>query len=150
MIFDLVDKDHPILNTPTLWGCDVDRHELSKTLIENMRHYGGIGLAANQIGIDERCFSMDLVGRSRSIVCYNPSIVDHSTYLSVLEEGCLSFDKEFTVLVSRPNSIDVKYEDEDRKVITRSLTGLDAKVFQHELDHLDGILFTKRGTPVVI
>lgn len=110
-----------------------------------MRHHGGIGLSANQIGWHVRCFSMELEGKVNPIVCYNPKVITFSEFTTTLREGCLSFSPNVVVDVERPNWIDATYEDEDGIEITRKFHGLDAKVFQHELDHLNGILMTERG-----
>jgi peptide deformylase len=122
----------------------LDRHFVAKTLIENMHHYEGIGLAANQIGMDVRAFAMirDLEN-NEVIVCFNPKIVKKYNEVVSCEEGCLSFPDEI-INVDRPDKIVVKYEDEDKKEHKIKLSGMASRVFQHEFDHLEGIDFTER------
>tara|TARA_R100000773_G_scaffold40533_1_gene36547 strand:- start:22 stop:459 length:438 start_codon:yes stop_codon:yes gene_type:complete len=145
MIRDLVKSNDSILHHKIKpCGVNVDRHFIAKTLIENMFHYEGIGLAANQIGMDVRAFAMvrDLEN-NEVIVCFNPKIVKKYNELISYEEGCLSFPDEF-INVDRPDKIVVKYEDEEGKEHKMKLNGMASRVFQHEFDHLEGIDFTQR------
>ena len=145
MIKELVKPEHQLFHH-RIDSCsyNLDRQSLSKTLIDNMIHYEGIGLSANQIGIWERAFVMirDLEN-NEVIVCFNPLIVKSYTEKVEMEEGCLSFPDEF-INVHRPDKITVKYEDEDGKEHKITLQGLPSRIFQHELDHLEGIDFTQR------
>ena len=145
MILELTPNTHPILHKKVK-PCSVtlDRHFVAKTLIQNMHHYEGIGLAANQIGMDVRAFAMvrDLEN-NEVIVCFNPRIIKKYNNCVEFEEGCLSFPDQF-INVSRPNKIVVKYEDEDKKEHKITLEGFPSRIFQHEFDHLEGIDFTQR------
>tara|TARA_B100000941_G_scaffold139954_1_gene99102 strand:- start:137 stop:577 length:441 start_codon:yes stop_codon:yes gene_type:complete len=145
MIRDLVKSDDSILHRKIQpCGVNLDRHFISKTLIENMFHHEGIGLAANQIGMDIRAFAMMRdIEYNDTIVCFNPRILKSYTEKVEMEEGCLSFPDEF-INVHRPDKITVKYEDEDGKEHKITLQGLPSRIFQHELDHLEGIDFTQR------
>ena len=117
---------------------------MSKTLIENMLHHDGVGLSANQIGMDVRAFAMVRdIEYNDVIVCFNPRIVTRSDECVWCEEGCLSFPDQF-INVQRPDKIIVKYEDEEGKDHKISLSGFASRVFQHEFDHLNGIDFTQR------
>ena len=145
MIRELVKPDDKILHRRVKsCGANLDRHFLAKTLIQNMLHYDGVGLSANQIGIDERAFAMirDLEYND-IIVCFNPRIIKRYDDDVWCEEGCLSFPDEI-INIQRPNRIVVKYEDEDKKDHKIKLDGFAARVFQHEFDHLNGIDFTQR------
>ena len=145
MIRELVKPDDKILHQRVKsCGANLDRHFLAKTLIQNMLHYDGVGLSANQIGIDERAFAMirDLEYND-IIVCFNPRIVKRYDDEVWCEEGCLSFPDEI-INIQRPDRIVVKYEDEDKKDHKIKLDGFAARVFQHEYDHLNGIDFTQR------
>ena len=144
MIRDLVKSDDNILHHEIRpCGVNVDRHFIAKTLIENMIHYEGVGLSANQIGMDVRAFSMIRdIEHNEIIVCFNPVILDSSGDFNLCEEGCLSFPDEI-INIKRPNRIVVKYEDEDKKDHKIKLEGLAARVFLHEFDHLQGIVFTE-------
>ena len=145
MILQLTPNTHPILHEK-MKPCseDLDRHEMSSILKENMTHYEGVGLSANQIGISERVFVMILHMETEEIItCFNPRIIKRYKDCGWFEEGCLSFPDEI-INVNRPNRIVVKYEDEDKKEHKIKLDGFAARVFQHEFDHLEGIDFTQR------
>ena len=125
MILELTPNTHPILhNRVKTCSVNLDRHFVAKTLVENMHHYDGIGLAANQIGMDIRAFAMvrDLEN-NEVIVCFNPKIVKKYNECVNFEEGCLSYPDEF-VSVKRPDRIVVTYEDEDKKVHKMKLSGM--------------------------
>ena len=145
MILQLTPNTHPILHEK-MKPCseDLDRREISRILKENMFHYEGIGLSANQIGIGERVFVMMLnMETEETITCFNPRIIKRYDDCGWFEEGCLSFPDEI-INIQRPNRIVVKYEDEDKKDHKIKLDGLAARVFLHEFDHLEGIVFTER------
>ena len=145
MIRDLVKSDDKILHRRIKpCGVNVDRHFISKTLIENMFHHDGVGLSANQIGMDVRAFAMVRdIEYNDVIVCFNHSNVTRGDECVWCEEGCLSFPDQF-INVQRPDKIIVKYEDEEGKDHKITLSGFASRVFQHEFDHLNGIDFTER------
>ena len=145
MILKLIPNTHPILHEK-MKPCseDLDRREMSRILKENMIHYEGVGLSANQIGISERVFLMILHMETEEIItCFNPRIIKRYKDCGWFEEGCLSFPDEI-INIQRPNRVVVKYEDEDKKDHKIKLDGLAARVFLHEFDHLEGIVFTER------
>ena len=146
MILKLTPNIHPILHEK-IKKCsyDLDRSKLSYTLTENMFHHRGVGLSANQIGIQERAFVMisDMETQD-TITCFNPRIIKESKEKVVMEEGCLSYPELF-IEISRPSSIIVKYQDEGKSIIKRRLDGYVARIFQHEYDHMEGIDFTQRA-----
>ena len=145
MIRELVEPKHQLFHH-RINSCsyNLDRNFLSKTLVDNMIHYNGIGLSANQIGIWERAFVMvrDLE-HNEVMVCFNPRIVKSYSEEVEMEEGCLSYPELF-LKIKRPDKIVVKYEDEDKKTHKMKLQGLASRVFQHEYDHMEGIDFTQR------
>ena len=145
MILELTPNTHPILHE-RVKPCskDLDRREMSRILKENMIHYEGVGLSANQIGIGERVFIMMLnMETEETITCFNPRIIKRYDDNVWCEEGCLSFPDEI-INVERPDRIVVKYEDEDKKDHKIKLSGMAARIFLHEFDHLEGIVFTQR------
>ena len=145
MILKLIPNTHPILHE-RVKPCskDLDRSEMSRILKENMIHYEGVGLSANQIGISERVFIMVLnMETEETITCFNPRIIKRYDENVYFEEGCLSFPDEI-INVERPDRIVVKYEDEDIKHHKIKLSGMASRVFLHEFDHLEGIVFTER------
>lgn len=115
--------------------------DLSERLHRTMNQEGGIGLAANQVGLRDRCFVMNIDGHKWT--CINPEIIEMGNDLVEFNEGCLSFPGE-SCIITRPNTITVSYIEIDRTVKTEQLTGLAARCFQHELDHLNGITMWDR------
>ena len=145
MILKLIPNTHPILHE-RVKPCSktLDRSEMSRILKENMMHYEGVGLSANQIGISERVFIMVLnMETEETITCFNPRIIKRYEDDVWCEEGCLSFPDEI-INVKRPDRIVVKYEDEDKKDHKIKFDGLASRVFLHEFYHLEGIVFTQR------
>ena len=145
MILQLTPNTHPILHERVKrCSYDLNRAEISKILYENMIHHNGVGLSANQIGINERVFIMvkDLE-YNEILTCFNPRIVKQSSKTVVMEEGCLSYPDKF-IDVERSETVVVKYEDENKKTHKIKLEGLASRVFQHEYDHMEGIDFTQR------
>ena len=145
MLKTLISPDDPLLHKK-IKKCsyNLDRSKLSYTLTENMFHHNGVGLSANQIGIEERVFVMMVdIDLQQTITCFNPKIIKESKDEVVMEEGCLSYP-EMYLDISRPRSIIVKYEDEGKSIFKRRLDGYIARIFQHEYDHMEGIDFTQR------
>ena len=144
-IKELVEPEHQLFHH-RINSCsyNLDRHHLSRVLIDNMIHHEGIGISANQIGIWERAFAMvrDLEN-NEVMVCFNPRIIKSYSEEVEMEEGCLSYPELF-LKIKRPDKIVVKYEDEDKKIHKIKLQGLASRVFQHEYDHMEGIDFTQR------
>lgn len=115
--------------------------ELYQELAENMIEYHGIGLSANQIGLPYRAFVM----RAEEIIgVFNPKIVDFSEETVILEEGCVSFPGLF-VPIKRPKKIRARYTLPNGEVVTKQFDGITARCFQHELDHLNGVVYTGRA-----
>lgn len=115
--------------------------DLVTDLAETMLHNNGIGLSANQCGLPYRVFVMY---GNELIPCFNPRIVDMSTETVVMEEGCLSYPGLF-VKVKRPRRIKVRYTEPNGQTTTRVFDGITARVFQHELDHLNGVNYQQRA-----
>ncbi len=110
---------------------------LIKDMIRAMNVSGGIGLAANQIGVAKRIMLIDFEGEIEIFI--NPEIINKSEETYKEEEGCLSFP-ELYVPIDRPVSIDIKYKDENNNLKERTVEDVFAKVFMHEFDHLNGKL----------
>ncbi|QHI95353.1 peptide deformylase [Aristophania vespae] len=137
---------HPVLKQV---ASEVPKEDLEKIrsllpgMFSAMYKAPGIGLAAPQVGISQRFFIMDISEKDappEPMVLINPEIVKESEEFSVHEEGCLSLPNQFAE-VERPESIVVNYIDQDGKPVNLKASGLLATCIQHELDHLDGILF---------
>ncbi len=145
-IKELVEPEHQLFHH-RIQSCsyNLDRHHLSRVLIDNMIHHNGIGISANQIGIWERAFAMVRdIENNEVMVCFNPRIIKSYSEEVEMEEGCLSYPELF-LKVKRPDKIIVKYEDENKKTHKMKLSGLASRVFQHEYDHMEGIDFTQRS-----
>tara|TARA_B100000925_G_scaffold285058_1_gene260886 strand:+ start:46 stop:483 length:438 start_codon:yes stop_codon:yes gene_type:complete len=143
MIYDLVKSDDPLLHKRVeKCSYNLNRIKLSDDLHENMLHHDGVGLSANQIGIEERVFIMMVdTETQRTITCFNPKVLKISKKLIRMEEGCLSFPETF-IDVDRPSYVIVRYEDEWRNIHKLKLEGFIARIFLHEYDHMEGIVFT--------
>ena len=114
-------------------------------MTETMWHQVGIGLAAPQVGLPHRILVMDdSKGGVQALI--NPEIEARSGTVRE-EEGCLSIPGVFGV-VERSKTITVKAMDADGKPLSLEASGLKARIVQHELDHLDGVLFIDRLPPV--
>jgi peptide deformylase len=127
--------------------------QLIDNMIETMRGAAGVGLAAPQVGRTERLFVADLTSMldeltdeeiaelpPQPMVFINPEIVWESEDVCEFEEGCLSIP-DLRELVTRPESIQVAYLDRHLEPQTLEAGSLLARVIQHEIDHLEGILF---------
>ena len=148
--FKLVSENDPILkevipefdfdNPP------VDPNAFASSLVETCIKHEGFGLSANQCGFRHRVF---VVGAGEEYVAfYNPKIVS-SSGSTKLPEGCLSF-KNLYLEVERPETIEVEYQDFTGTHKTAKFSGLTARCFQHELDHLNGVCYTKHVGPVAL
>jgi peptide deformylase len=140
----LFDENHPMLKAqiPEYKQPlpNANMTSLVKRLKLTMKMYNGIGLSANQCGIFERVF---VIGTDQfQMACINPKVIESSADLDAHHEGCLSFPA-LTLKIERPKSIDVEFTTENGEVKQLRLDGLTARCFQHELDHLNGIKFTK-------
>ena len=119
-----------------------DSEKLAKQLSTDMVNHEGIGLAAPQIGVLKRAF---IIGDMSGILpCFNPEIVSYSEDEDWLTEGCLSFPGLY-IKIKRPTSIDVRFQDMSGAWREMSMEGIVARCYQHELDHLDGVLFQDRA-----
>lgn len=110
-------------------------------MVELMRKAKGVGLAANQVGIAKRFFVLEIEDKVKKVI--NPEIVEFGEEIVEYEEGCLSIP-EIYKKVNRPEMIKVKYQNENGETVGEELHDLWARAFQHEFDHIDGILFTER------
>lgn len=143
---NLVDAKDPILKTKCeefdFINPPLDPIEFSKNLIKFMYDNNGLGLAANQVGVPYRIFAMR--GAPENFVCFNPKIVLPSSEQVILEEGCLTYPG-LLVKIKRSQHIKVRFRTPNGETLTKTFTGMTARIFQHELDHLDGIEFFSRA-----
>ena len=145
MSYVLIEKNHPILNLKLeSVSSDLDRVELVENLVDTMRQENGIGLSANQCGVMERVFVMYSDLKERKIVaCFNPQTIEESIETSLEVEGCLTYPGLW-LKVKRPVWIKATWEDSKGTKGEYHLAGLEARIFQHEYDHMEGTNFTKK------
>jgi peptide deformylase len=128
---------------------DEDLKETIKRMAELMYKVKGLGLAANQVGIPKRFFIMDIKqkeGTPELEVYINPEILNAEGYTEY-EEGCLSIPGYYAK-VERYAKLYIRAYDLEGKPFEKELTGLQAIAFQHEYDHIEGILFIDRISPL--
>lgn len=154
MILPIYNAFHPILKQKTndVENFDDRLKKLISDMFETMIFAEGIGLAANQIG---QSISLLVVGdikedgvlKHKRKAYINPVIEDWTEEYVDYNEGCLSVP-ELREDITRPKAIQIKYYDEDMKENREEVDGLLARVLQHEVDHLNGILFFERLSPI--
>lgn len=105
-----------------------------------MKENNGVGLAANQVGINFNMFVMSI--NEKDYVVINPKILQYSNKQVEMTEGCLSFSKQF-YNIKRSEKIVVEYMNRSGEIIKETMDGLAARCFLHEFDHINGITFQK-------
>ncbi|WP_435922469.1 peptide deformylase [Paenibacillus sp. DYY-L-2] len=161
---DIVREGDPILRVVTepvsIPPTKEDREEMASMLLflknsqdpelsQKYKLRAGVGLSANQIGLNKRMFAALLTddqGNDREIALFNPKIVSHSAAMVYLpeSEGCLSVDRVVQGFVPRYEKVQISAYDAEGKELKLRFKGFDAIVMQHELDHLNGIMFYDR------
>lgn len=131
------------------FALDGDAKLLESQMIGFMIEEGGIGLAANQIGLTKRVFVMgshNIEGFPKPFALFNPRILEVSEETSMFKEGCLSYPGLW-LNIKRPAKIIAEYQDSDANTHTVEMDGYVARCFQHELDHLNGVCFVDIVSP---
>ena len=121
---------------------------LAKSMLQSMYAAKGIGLAAPQIGINKELLVIDVNfedSAAEPLILINPEITDYGTTLNSYEEGCLSIPGIYLNVV-RPSTIKLRFRDEMGRPRKMKADGLLARCIQHEMDHLNGVLFVDRVT----
>jgi len=124
----------------------IELKEFVNNMFETMKKYGGIGLSANQVGKPYRMFIMGAhpeIHKEKKWVCINPTIVEASKQTTRLKEGCLTYPFLF-LDIERPSAVKVKYLDEELKEQEEDMIGIVSRCYQHELDHMNGTVFTEK------
>lgn len=149
--FPLVPETHPALKKVmppfNFDNPPVNPNEFASSLVETCKKYNGLGLSANQCGYEYRVFVMG--SEENFVAFFNPEIIWQSEEQIKMEEGCLSF-KDLFLSIERPISIKVKYQDFTGEVKEAMFAGLTARCFQHELDHMNGIVYTHLAKPLAL
>ncbi|CAL6420692.1 unnamed protein product [Bathycoccus prasinos] len=131
---------------------DDNLKELSKEMFKIMYETVGCGLAAPQVGVNYRLMVYNEAGapgEGKEVVLVNPKISKFSKQKDFFEEGCLSFPKIYAE-VERPMGVKIEAQDVEGNKFKMTLEGFEARVFQHEYDHLDGVLFHDRMSSSVV
>lgn len=122
----------------------VDPIQLEKDMLETMYEHDGIGLSANQVGIRARVFVMGHRDNPEAgMAFFNPVVLENTSEIEDLEEGCLSFPGIF-VKIKRPTAIKARWQNSRGEIMEGTFEGYECKCFLHELDHLEGIVFKDR------
>ena len=148
-LLEILQAPHPVLKTKAKPVARVDDalRRLAADMFETMYKAPGIGLAAPQVGVSERLIVLDVADgdERRPMVLVNPEIVWRSSERAIAEEGCLSLPGQFAD-VTRPQHVKVSYLTEHGGEAELEAEGLLARCVQHEIDHLDGVLFVDHLT----
>lgn len=143
----LLPYDHELLRKKLVYT-ELDqalREDLNKTLLEACGLLGGVGLSANQIGIDNRVFCVKMADYQETF--FNPVIVEQSKETTLFKEGCLSQPGVYITL-KRPTTVTLEYtnlEGERKRVMYKGIT---ARIIQHEYDHMEGRNFLDLASPL--
>jgi peptide deformylase len=120
--------------------------KLAKDMLQTMYSSDGIGLAAPQVGINKQLIVIDCEPDQPTnppLILINPQIVGYGDQLCNAEEGCLSIPGVYMEVI-RPETIEVSYKDENGRPRKLKASGLLARAIQHEMDHLNGVMFVDR------
>lgn len=139
-----------ILHTPVQpWSAalGIDPESLIREMMSVMILNHGIGLAAPQVGVDAAVLVMGNVDMGYAY--FNPRIIAVGTEVAPAQEGCLSYPGLY-LNIKRPTTVKVEYEDTKGETHTKELSGIIARVFLHEMDHLYGICFVDRASELSV
>ena len=143
----VIGPDNPILRKKTASVPKVTKgiKQLIKDMIETMKEASGVGLASPQVGRTERVCIAVIDGKVTPLI--NPQITKRSKETDLDQEGCLSLPNVW-LMIPRSVEIALEYVDLRGKKQQRTLEHFDARVVQHEVDHLDGVLIVDYASPV--
>jgi peptide deformylase len=147
--FTLVPENHPVLHEVLpefdFSNPPVNPNEFASTLVETCKKHKGYGLSANQCGFNHRVFVMG--AGDEYVAFFNPKVISLSDEMAHMDEGCLSYPL-LSLKISRPKEIMVEYQDFNGEIRNTKLVGISARCFLHELDHMNGIVYTSRVKPL--
>ena len=147
--FALVPENHPALHEVlpefNFSNPSVNPNEFASTLVETCKLNKGIGLSANQCGFKHRVFVMG--AGDEYVAFFNPKVISLSDEMALMDEGCLSYPL-LSLKINRPKEIMVEYQDFNGELRNTKLVGISARCFLHELDHMNGIVYTSRVKPL--
>lgn len=119
----------------------------AQEMIEVMKKHEGVGLAANQVGIDKRIFVMQCTEEKEPYIFINPIIMGKSYDKDFYQEGCLSFP-ELYIELERNKTVKLQWQDINGKTKEEEFSKLEAICIQHEIEHLEGIVFVNKLKPM--
>ena len=137
---------HPILRQKALDLKSIEKEDIliAEEMKEVMLNASGLGLAANQIGYLKKIITINIEDKKNNFetnyILFNPKIISYSKDKIKMEEGCLSIPQQYAD-IERSSEIEVEYINYKKKLIKRKVKGIEARVLQHEIDHLSGKLF---------
>jgi peptide deformylase len=118
--------------------------KIANQMMDTMIKAPGVGLAANQVGVLKQIVTINYEDKENdkraNYILFNPSIIEYSDDKVIMEEGCLSLPEQYAD-IERPKQIVLEYVDENEKTIKKEIDGYEARILQHEIDHLSGKLF---------
>lgn len=147
-MYELIEEASKVLRTPPpefdFENPKEDPKEIEKNMAEAMDKFGGIGLSANQVGLPYKMFVMKTADKG-TVGFFNPKLTKASQETDLMKEGCLSFP-DIYLMIKRSKTIEFEYQDSDGEKHTLVLDGLAARCVQHEIDHLNGVIFLQRAS----
>ena len=118
--------------------------KIANQMMDTMIKAPGVGLAANQVGILKQIITINFEDKENdkraNYILFNPLIIEYSEEKVIMEERCLSLPEQYAN-IERPKKIILQYIDENQKNIKKEIDGYEARILQHEIDHLSGKLF---------
>ena len=151
-MYELVEEAHKVLRVPPpifdFESPPEDPKEIEKNMIEAIERYGGLGLSANQCGLPYKMFVMRTADKG-VVSFWNPKLLKVSQDTDNAKEGCLSFP-DIYLMIQRSKVVELEYYTTEGEKITQTLEGLAARCVQHELDHLNGIIYLQRASRLKI
>ena len=152
-MYQLIEEASQVLRTPPpvfdFENPAEPPEEIAKNMAEAMDKFGGLGLSANQVGLPYRMFVMRTMHEgdeeATNVPYFNPELIRVSQETELMKEGCLSFP-DLYLMIKRSKTIEFKYQDVEGKEHTVMLEGIGARCVQHEIDHLNGIIFLQRAS----
>ena len=143
---EIIFVQHPVLSKKANKLKIISKEDINiaNHMMETMIKAPGVGLAANQVGILKQIVTINFEDKENNkkanYILFNPSIIQYSEETVVMEEGCLSLPEQYAE-VERPKEIILEYINENEKIIKKQIDGFEARILQHEIDHLSGKLF---------
>lgn len=153
-IYKLVDQYDPILRQPTK-PVDFEKMDAGEiayyalSLAETCKHYDGLGLSANQVGVPYSMCVVNVLEENKFFMMINPVVVAQAEKNSTLKEGCLSFPGLF-LRIGRPEWVEIEFRAFNGETLRKKFEGISATCAQHELDHLRGVCYTDLISPIML